>query len=218
MFTGLVEQLGTVYELRPNAGGGSVLGIRWAAPVTDVSVGESIAVNGACLTVTSGTSELFYADASPETLARTNLGALRPGRKVNLERALRVGDRLGGHFVTGHVDCQGELTSRKRQGNMEVFRFSLADASQRLLVIKGSVAVDGISLTVNHVEPGWFEVAIIPHTLRHTTLADMPAGSQVNLEMDLIGKYVERLLAGRDGGEGGPDRMNREFLARHGFL
>lgn len=218
MFTGLVEDFGVLREIRPVAGGGVRLGIQPGSPITDLAVGESIAVNGVCLTVTAGSASLFQADVSPETLTRSTLGQVRPAQNLNLERALRLGDRLGGHFVSGHVDCQGVMAARSRQGNMEIFRFTLDHPSERFLVEKGSVAVDGISLTVSDLGKGFFEVAVIPHTLARTTLHALKSGAHVNLEMDLLGKYVERLLSGRQPRPPEEDRLGRDFLARHGFL
>lgn len=216
MFTGLIEDVGRVQSLQ-RGDGGAVVSIQTAIPLQEVQLGDSIAVNGACLTVVAINGPVFSADASPETLECTTLGNLRTGMQVNLERALCFGARLGGHLVTGHVDSVAQLATRQRQGNMEVFRFSLADAALRLLVDKGSVAIDGISLTVNRVEDEAFSVAIIPHTLGATTLADCKVGERVNIETDLIGKYVARLLDQRS-----PDkeatRLDADFLARHGFL
>ncbi|MBC7104592.1 MAG: riboflavin synthase, partial [Firmicutes bacterium] len=174
----------------------------------------SIAVNGACLTVTALGGDSFTADVMAETLARTNLGELRPGDRVNLERALRLGDRLGGHLVTGHVDGVGVLLERRRQDISEVIAVQAPPEVLRYLVPKGAVAVDGVSLTVVDYDTGSFRVAIVPHTARHTTLGFKRPGAKVNLEADLIGKYVAKLLAphGRTGG------LDEHFLAEHGFL
>ncbi|PLX98061.1 MAG: riboflavin synthase, partial [Desulfuromonas sp.] len=186
-------------------------------PLSEVKVGDSIAVNGACLTVVSSQGQTFAADASPETLERTTLGTSRNGTRVNLERALCFGDRLGGHLVTGHVDSLAQVMARRRQGNMEVFEFKLDAGPLRLLVEKGSVAIDGISLTVNRVNEDGFSVAIIPHTLVETTLVDRQVGDAVNIETDLIGKYVARLLPAQ-GQDKEASRLDAEFLARHGFV
>jgi len=216
MFTGLIEDVGTVQGLQ-RRDGGAVISVQTVLPLNDVQLGDSIAVNGACLTVVAINGTVFSADASPETLACTTLDALRSGMQVNLERALCFGDRLGGHLVTGHVDSVAQLATRQRQGNMEVFRFSLAADALRLLVDKGSVAIDGISLTVNKVEDDAFSVAIIPHTLQATTLVKRQAGDKVNIETDLIGKYVARLLDQRSSGKEA-SRLDADFLARHGFF
>lgn len=215
MFTGLIEDVGTLDSLVRREGGG-VVSIQTRLPLAEVAIGDSIAVSGACLTVVSKQGRSFSADASPETLDRTNLGSLHQGAHVNLERALRFGDRLGGHLVTGHIDSLARVSSRQRQGNMEVFRFAAEPETLRLLVDKGSVAIDGISLTVNRVEAESFSVAIIPHTLGETTLAERYVGDTVNIETDLIGKYVARLLVGRRETESG-SRLDFDFLARHGF-
>jgi len=215
MFTGLIEDVGIVEQLQGNTGG-AVVSIRTELPLNEVNIGDSIAVNGACLTVVKRHDKVFSADASPETLASTTLSSLRIGGRVNLERALRFGDRLGGHLVTGHVDSLARVASRRREGNMEEFSFAAEPDALRLLVDKGSVAIDGISLTVNKVEDDRFSVAIIPHTLAETTLAFCSVGDQVNIETDLIGKYIARLFEAREEKDS-PSKMDVEFLARHGF-
>lgn len=218
MFTGLIESIGTIRELRRSAGS-AVLTV--AAPFREESylLGESIAVNGACLTVVGFGRGLFRADVSPETLDCTNLGLLQVGRQVNLERALRLGDRFGGHIVSGHIDAVAALVSRQNDGNAQRLTFALGAEYNRFMVEKGSVAIDGISLTVNSVEPDSFSVAIIPHTLQKTTLATIRTGEKVNIETDLIAKYVLRLLPG--GQESLPasrSPVSLDFLAKHGFL
>jgi riboflavin synthase len=216
MFTGLIEDLGTVRELRQ--GSESIrLTVATGLPMAELQLGESIAVNGICLTVVSFGGGLFCADVSPETLARTSLGGLAPGARVNLERALRLSDRLGGHLVSGHVDGLAAITERRRDANAIRFAFSLPAAVSRYLVEKGSVAIDGISLTVNSVGAESFSVAVIPHTLEMTTLKEKSVGARVNIEVDIIGKYVERLMGGRgQGSEKNP--LSLDFLAKHGFL
>jgi riboflavin synthase len=194
MFTGLVEDVGTVVraDRRSDA---LVLAIRpHRIPAGELAVGESICHDGACLTVTELAQGTFVVLAGAETLARTTLGGLRAGRRVNLERALRVGDRLGGHWVTGHVDGTGELASRRDQGANLVLGVRAAPALLRLVVEKGSIAVAGVSLTVNAVDAEGFQVAIIPHTREHTTLGALAVGERVNLEADLLAKHVEKLL------------------------
>ncbi len=214
MFTGLIEDLGTLLEIRR---GGSVASVTVATslPMHELAFGESIAVNGTCLTVTSFGGGRFSADVSPETLEKTSLGMLHHGTQINLERALRLSDRLGGHLVSGHVDGLARLIERTRQGNSWFLVFRLEASLVRLLVPKGSVAVDGISLTVNEVLDESFSVMIIPHTLERTTLAGLQVGGQVNIETDLIGKYVARLL----GGGGRPSAgVTLDLLAKSGFL
>ncbi len=189
MFTGLIEDVGKVARWRAGAKGGELI-FETALPAREASLGDSIAVNGCCLTVVRKTGRRLAVDVSPETLRRTNLGELREGHGVNLERPLRVGDRLGGHWVTGHVDAVGQVTHVVPNGDFTVFRFRTPVSVGRLLVPKGSIAVDGISLTVNECTSRSFSVAIIPFTLAHTNLQTRGVGDRVNLEADIIGKYV----------------------------
>lgn len=199
MFTGIIEVIGTVQQVSRQAEGARVHIA--AGPLAEgLRLGESIAVEGACLTVTTVRGNGFAADLSVETLKRTTLGRLRVGARVNLERPLRLGDRLGGHLVTGHVDGVGQLAERVPQGDGEFIRIRFPRELGPLLVMKGSIAVDGISLTVAALTRDVFAVAIIPHTLEHTTLRDKRVGDPVNLEGDLLGKHVARLLALRAGG------------------
>jgi len=194
MFTGIVEELGHVRSIVPNAGGARIE-IDATDVLDDATIGASIAVNGCCLTVVELGDGHWAADAVVETLARTNLGDLVPGDPVNLERPVRLADRLGGHLVQGHVDSTGTVRSRARQADgSEVFRFDARDDVLRYVVHKGSITVDGISLTVAAVHDDGFRVAVIPHTLAVTTLGARLPGARVNLEVDLIAKYVERLL------------------------
>jgi riboflavin synthase len=194
MFTGLVQSLGTVQSVRDDGHGGRELRVlepKWAATAI---VGESIAVNGACLTVVSHDAESFAFQAGPETLERTNLGKLAVGDRVNLERALRAGDAIGGHFVTGHIDAVGTVAERLKNGEWETVWFRFPAELGELLVSKGSVAVDGVSLTVVDVEAERFSVMLIPHTAANTTLGFRNPGDAVNLEMDLLAKHVQKLL------------------------
>lgn len=217
MFTGVIQGLGTLFEKRP-AGGGMIFGLEALFALADPEEGESIAVNGACLTARDIKGNRFYVDVSPESLKRTGLGRLQTGSRVNLERALRLGDRLGGHLVSGHVDAQGQVEQRRSAGDFTLFTFSLEPALTKYVIEKGSITIDGISLTVNSCERGRFSVSIIPHTLTVTTLGKLRDGDWVNIEVDMIGKYVEKLLAERSPG-GAPDsRINPAFLAEHGFL
>lgn len=197
MFTGIVEETGTVRTTRPREGG-VTFEITAAAVLTDVELGASIAVNGCCLTVTAFDDDAFTCDAVIETLARTNLGVLAPGDRVNLERPLLVGDRLGGHLVQGHVDATGTVRARDPQPDGSVLiGFTAPPEVMRYVVHKGSVTVDGISLTVAAVATDGFTVAVIPHTLAVTTLGGRAPGDAVNLEADTVAKYVERLLPDR---------------------
>jgi riboflavin synthase len=198
MFTGIVEELGEVVGIEHLADAAR-LTVRGPQVTADVAHGDSVAVNGVCLTVTGVAGPVFTADVMAETLNRSGLGALEPGSVVNLERSLRVGDRLGGHMVQGHVDGVGTVTSRVSGERWDVVRITVPDGLARYLVEKGSVAVDGVSLTVSALgggpgEQSWFEVSLIPTTLAVTTLGRIGPGASVNLEADVIGKYVERML------------------------
>ena len=189
MFTGLIEDVGRVLRWRAGVDGGE-LTFETALPGREISLGDSMAVNGCCLTVVKKTGRRLTVDVSPETLKRTNLEDVREGDRINLERPLQVNDRLGGHMVTGHVDAVGQITRVEPSGDFTSFRFRAPAAVGRLLVPKGSVAVDGISLTVNECTSRSFSVAIIPFTLAHTNLQSRSVGDKVNLEADIIGKYV----------------------------
>ncbi|MDK9719062.1 MAG: riboflavin synthase [Trichlorobacter sp.] len=213
MFTGLIECTGRVVSLR-RGGDRAVLEVAAPLPAGEICIGDSIAVNGACLTVIDMQGDRFSFDVSPETVTRTTFAASQPGSPVNLERALRLGGRLDGHLVTGHIDCVGRLESRVNQGNAVVLGFSLPRDQARMLVEKGSVAIDGISLTVNGVSDTGFSVSIIPHTLEKTTLAGVGPGKNVNIETDVIGKYVVRLV-GPHGGSGG---LTMNTLMQNGFI
>ena len=195
MFTGLVEGLGRI-ERAVDENAGRLLEI--SAPdllnESPLRLGESIAVNGCCLTAVGVLPERFAVQAGPETLARTNLGAKRPGDRVNLERALRVGDRLGGHFVTGHIDTTAILRERRREGEWEFLAFGIEARWTPLMVSKGSIAVDGVSLTLVDVGRDSFSVMLIPHTLAVTTLGMIQPGDRVNIEIDLLAKHVRKLL------------------------
>ena len=192
MFTGLVKSLGTVTRA-DDTGAGRRLTVRDAMG-TQLVLGESVAVNGACLTVVEAGGDEFAFEVGPETLLRTNLGSLTAGDRVNLERSLRVGDRLGGHFVQGHVDAVGTIDALTRNGDWEDVRFRCPADLTRLMVPKGSVAVDGISLTLVNVEAGRFSVMLIPHTQAVTTLGFKKPGDPVNLEADMLAKHVAKLL------------------------
>jgi riboflavin synthase len=193
MFTGLVESLGTVRDLVPEGAG---CRLTLAAPDLSAKLilGESVAVNGACLTVVACDAETCGFQLAPETLLRTNLGELRPGDRVNLERALRLSDRLGGHLVQGHIDGVGRVAERATQGDWVTVWFRCPPNLSAQMVSKGSIAVDGVSLTLVEVGEDRFSVALIPHTLAHTTLGFKGPGDAVNLETDLVAKYVEKFL------------------------
>jgi riboflavin synthase len=196
MFTGIVEELGEVtgWEDLPDAARLTVLG---PLVTSDAKHGDSIMVNGVCLTVVDNSAGAFTADVMKETLNRSSLGALALGSPVNLERAVRLQDRLGGHLVQGHVDGTGVLVSKAPSEHWTVVRISLPEDLDRYVVEKGSITVDGVSLTVAAVQPGWFEVSLIPTTQQLTTLGPKGPGDPVNLEVDITAKYVEKLLAAR---------------------
>ncbi len=193
MFTGIVEELGEVTGIE-HRGDAARLTIRGGT--TGTSPGESISVNGVCLTVTDISGGTFSADVMGETLDRSGLGTLTPGTRVNLERSVRLADRLGGHLVQGHVDATGTILSRTPSAGWDQVRIGMAAAISRYVVEKGSIAVDGISLTVSALGETWFEVCLIPETLARTTLGTKQPGDAVNLEVDVLAKYVEKLLAG----------------------
>ena len=198
MFTGLIESIGTL-QARETRGGDARLRIGVGSlPFADARLGESIAVNGVCLTVAAFDDTGFDADASSETLALTTLGALPVGHALNLERAMRPDDRLGGHLVSGHVDGLGRVESIAPDARAQRWRFSASPDLLRYVARKGSICVDGVSLTVNAVDAGGFEVALVPHTVAHTAFAQTRVGHAVNLEVDLVARYVERLLTTRD--------------------
>ncbi len=219
MFTGLIE--GTGILLRTDRHGpDSAMVIRAEFKKDEYVLGESIAVDGACLTVTASKGDVFTADVSAETLGRTTLGRKVPGSRLNLERALRLGDRLGGHIVSGHIDGIGTLKSRSFEGRSLRLFFRTPPELMRYVIEKGSVAVNGVSLTVNGVTDQGFDVNIIPHTASETSISDLKVGDEVNLETDIIGKYVEKMVGswgkalGRTGEE---DRIDMDFLKKHGF-
>lgn len=215
MFTGLITDNGTIRAISPSGDNWTVR-IETAYDTSDLELGESIACDGACLTVTSIDSGSFTVDASPETLRRTTLGDRKAGDRIHLERALAVGDRLGGHYVLGHVDGVGTLTSKSREKNAWIMGFDAPAAVGRYLIDKGSVAIDGVSLTVNSVEGNRFDVAIIPYTAGKTNVADYEVGRKVNLEGDILGKYVEKLVGPATGATPRSD-VTMEMLADHGY-
>jgi len=211
MFTGIIEELGTVKALRREAGAAR-LTLSAAKVLDGTALGDSICVNGVCLTVIEMNSTEFSADVAVETLRVTNLGDLKTGKKVNLERALQLSARIGGHLVTGHVDAVGRVREKREEGNGWRIFIDAPASVLRYVIKKGSIAIDGISLTVADVDNAGFAIAMIPHTAKLTTLGFKTAGDSVNLESDIIGKYVERLLAGRM--EGG---VSLDALKKSGF-
>jgi len=220
MFTGIVEALGTVRK-QASSGEGLRLTIEADIKWSDLMPGESISVNGTCLTATDLSGPVFTVDVSLESIRRTTMGQINIGDKVNLERALRPTDRLGGHIVTGHIDATGVILSRQEQAAFTLFSIRIPKEFAGYVIEKGSIAIDGISLTVNDCHDSSFSVSIIPFTARHTTIGRRKAGDAVNIEFDMIGKYVERLLSrgrndkARDVEKGG---ISRKFLAEHGIV
>ena len=194
MFTGIIEGVGTVAAREPIGGDVRFTFTVGSLPFDSVQLGESIAINGVCLTVIAFDAHSFQADASTETLALTTLGQLAEGAVINLERAMRPTDRLGGHLVSGHVDGLGQVLSIEPDGRAQRWHFAAPAALRRYIARKGSICVDGVSLTVNNVDAQGFDVALIPHTVAHTAFAATAVGSAVNLEIDLVARYVERLL------------------------
>ncbi len=215
MFTGIVEAVGGIGRVEPK---GADLRVRidtGALDMSDVRPGDSIAVSGVCLTAVDCAGDGFWADVSRETLEHTTLRTARVGTRVNLEKALAAGSRLGGHLVSGHVDGVGVLRERQPDGQSVRLRIEAPAALARYIAQKGSICVDGVSLTVNAVDGARFDLNIVPHTAHQTTLAALSAGQRVNLEVDLIARYLERLLNAR-----GPDPnagLDEDFLAAHGF-
>ncbi len=198
MFTGIVEDVGTVKRLKPQKEEVILTIHPGNIDVKEIRLGESISVNGVCLTVTSIGNNTFTVEASHETLKRTNLSRLGAGSKVNLERSLKLGDRLGGHIVNGHVDGLGKVESTQNRGKSVEVWFSLPIELSRYVVEKGSVAVNGVSLTVNEVKGNMFSVNIIPYTQEATIFAELRSGDYVNIECDIVGKYVEKFVTGKE--------------------
>ena len=216
MFTGIIQGRGKVVSFR-SVRGGLAFEFEAGFEIDNPEEGESIAVNGACLTAYNFSANRFTVDVSPESLSRTTLGDLGVGNTVNLERALMLSDRLGGHIVSGHVDCVGSLAALKREGDFTILEFKVPPDNDRYIIEKGSITVDGISLTVNQCSKGHFSVSIIPHTMQMTTLAELKSGGKVNIEVDIIGKYVEKLLAEKKDGDDSEIVINRGYLAEKGF-
>ncbi|HWJ03255.1 MAG TPA: riboflavin synthase [Verrucomicrobiae bacterium] len=214
MFTGIIEELGELrnIEQKPNS---ALLSIQANKVLQDVHIGDSIAVNGVCLTVVSFTANSFTADVMAETLAKTSLRKLARGAKVNLERALQLSTRLGGHLVSGHIDGVGRITRTYTHGIATVLEISAPPEILKLIVPKGSIAIDGISLTVVDVTNSFFSVSLIPHTFKETTLGFKGTGDEVNLENDMIGKYIFHFISSRQ--ERSVSNVDYDFLTKHGF-
>ncbi len=217
MFTGIIQAIGKISAIEKTGDDARLRIDSGKLDMSVVSSGDSIAVSGVCLTVTAHSSAGFSADVSGETLSRTTLGSLRMGAEVNLEKALTLSAPLGGHLVSGHVDGVGSVISRREAGRSVQFRFMAPDMLARYVAGKGSICVDGVSLTVNVVDGAEFEVNIVPHTLAQTTLGNLKAGSEVNLEVDILARYLERIMLGDRAAASG-SAITRELLTRHGFI
>lgn len=218
MFTGLIEGTGKLKTLEPR-GKDMRLSIQASFDLEGFQTGESVAVDGVCLTAVSWQARAFTVDVSQETLSRSTLGHRSAGDEVNLERALRLGDRLGGHLVNGHVDGKARVMARKQRGDSLVFVFEVVAELGRYIIEKGSVAVNGVSLTVNRCDEQSFDVNIVPHTARWTTIGTWRVGDEVNIEVDIIGKYVERFVRTmQEGDSPSTGGVDRGFLAKHGFF
>ena len=217
MFTGIITAMGTLTAIQPRSGDVRLRIAAGKLDLRDVQLGDSIAVSGVCLTAVELPGDGFWADASRETLERTILGEAAPGMKVNLEKALTPTTRLGGHLVSGHVDGIGAVTVWQLDGRSWRLRIQAPDALARYIAEKGSICVDGVSLTVNRVDGAAFELNIVPHTLTETTLADFKIGRRVNLEVDLIARYLERLLLGDQAAQPGSGGLTEALLREHGF-
>ena len=216
MFTGIVEEVGTIRSVVSGGSSGEIA-INARTVLENTKIGDSIAVNGVCLTVTKMTDGGFTADVMPETLRRANLGGLHIGDSVNLERAMAADGRFGGHIVSGHIDGVGNVAEMKKESNAVWVKISADKDILRLIVEKGSIAIDGISLTVAEVSDRDFSVSIIPHTGSETTLLKKKIGDKVNLENDIVGKYVEKLLQPKSVPSKTESKITMEFLREHGF-
>lgn len=221
MFTGIVEELGKIRSIQVKSQD-STLEIQATDVLSDAQVGDSISVDGACLTIRFLTSEAFTVDVSAETLRRTTLGERKVGDPVNLERSLRLSDRLGGHLVLGHVDEVATICGWKDEGDASLMQVTISSATKPYIAYKGSVTVDGVSLTVSNLHADAFEVALIPHTKNVTTLGTKRTGAKVNLEVDIVARYLESLLKNtkeeRDWTGRSSETLNLSFLAKHGYI
>jgi len=220
MFTGIIEGFGTIREIRQE-GQGKRMTVHAEFFLEQTRIGDSICVSGACLTVVMIDDKRFTVDVSPETLAKTTFKSAKIGDRVNLERALRLSDRIDGHLVSGHIDGTGTVTIKQNIGNAMIVSFKVPGFISHYMIQKGSVAVDGISLTINNCGHDSFDVSIIPHTAKLTTIGFKKAGDLVNIETDMIGKYVERFVGGKHHDEkkkGSGNSINMEFLAKSGFV
>lgn len=217
MFTGIIQSLGKIVAIEQKGGDARLRVAVGKLDMTNVNTGDSIAVSGVCLTVVEHDLAEFVADVSGETLARTTFGHLRVGAAVNLEKSLTLASPLGGHLVSGHVDGLGSVIHRQEAGRSVQFRIKAPDALAKYIAEKGSITVDGVSLTINTIQGAELELNIVPHTLQETTLGQLKSGSAVNLEVDILARYLERLMLGEHASQNSSG-LTREFLAQHGFI
>jgi len=217
MFTGIIQSLGTIADIQPKGGDMALVVNTGKLAMDDVALGDSIAVNGVCLTAISLTESSFTADVSRETLSLTSLGHLSKGSKVNLEKALTLQTRLGGHMVSGHVDGLGEVESRHNDGRSERFRIKAPEELAKYIATKGSITIDGVSLTVNSVDGVFFDINIVPHTIEETIIGSYQAGTNINLEVDVVARYLERLIQGGSLNADTSTNITESFLADNGF-
>lgn len=218
MFTGIIQAIGHISDIEPGCGDTRLRIRTGKLDLSDVALGDSIAVNGVCLTAVELPGDGFWADVSKESLDKTTLAGLKAGQAVNLEKALTPSTRLGGHLVSGHVDGIGEVIARQPEARSVQFSIRAPDALARYIAHKGSITVDGTSLTVNAIDGAVFELNIVPHTLKETIMDSYQPGTRVNLEVDLIARYLERLLLGERAAETGAQGVSMELLAEHGFI
>lgn len=216
MFTGLIEEIGTVYSIKKGIKSAQIV-IKAKKILKDIKLGDSISTNGVCLTVVDYSDDSFTVDVMPETMRKTNLKNLRQGSSVNLERALKLGDRLGGHIVTGHIDSVGIIRAIEKEDNANWVSIEAPKEVLKYVINKGSIAVDGTSLTVAHVDGRIFKVSIIPLTREKTTLLSKKIGEEVNLECDIVGKYIERLMLNSESVES-KSSIDKDFLRKNGFI
>lgn len=215
MFTGIIEELGQVKKIQRQSTKSVQLTIRANTINSDMKIGDSIAVNGICLTVTTFDENAFNVDVMPETIKATSLGTLKPGSSVNLERAMHANGRFGGHFVSGHIDGTGKITRKEKLENAIYYDIEVPKELQHYLLKKGSIAVDGVSLTVFEVNDQTFTISLIPHTVSQTVLGEKIAGSTVNIECDMLAKHVEQMIKQTDRSSNG---VNHAFLTKNGYL
>lgn len=218
MFTGIIEEIGTVKKIQKVSDQAVTMTISSKKILEDVGLGDSISVNGICLTVTHFTSDYFEVDAMPETIKATSLKSLKQGSKVNLERAMAANGRFGGHFVSGHIDATGEIIKKKKEQNAIYYDIEIPNDLIKYVLHKGSITVDGTSLTIFGVQKNVFTISLIPHTAKETILGEKGKGDMVNIECDMLAKYVQRMLFNENNQENDKSGISKEFLQNNGFM